>query len=46
MASSFKKNKVKLEFLTDIDMLLTVEKSKRAGICNSIYNMQNLITNT
>ena len=43
---AFKKNKVKLEFLTDIDMLLMVEESKRAGICDSIYNMQNLITNT
>ena len=37
MASSFKKNKVKLDILTDIDMLLIVEKCIRGGICHSIY---------
>ena len=37
MASSFKKTKVKLELLTDIDMLLMVEKCIRGGICHSIY---------
>ena len=37
MASSFKKNKVKLDLLTDIDMLLIVEKCIRGGICHSIY---------
>ena len=33
MASSFKKTKVKLDLLTDIDMLLMVEKGIRRGIC-------------
>ena len=37
MASSFKKNKVKLDLLTDIDMLLIVEKCIRGGISHSIY---------
>ena len=37
MASSFKKNKVTIDLLTDIDMLLMVEKGKRGGICHSIY---------
>ena len=37
MASSFKKTKVKLDFLTDIDMLLTVEKGIRGRRCYSIY---------
>ena len=39
MASSFKKDfkKVKLELLTDIDMLLMGEKGIRGGICHSIY---------
>ena len=36
MASSFKKNKAKLDLLTDIDMLLTVEEGVRGGICHSI----------
>ena len=31
------KNKVKLDILTDMDMLLTVEKGIRKGICHSIY---------
>ena len=31
------KNKVKLDLLTDIDMLLMVEKSIRRGICGFIY---------
>ena len=35
--SAFKNTKVKLDLLTDIDMLLVVEKGKRGGICNSIY---------
>ena len=32
-----KNTKVKLHLLTDIDMLLMVEKSIRGGICHSIY---------
>ena len=35
--ATLKKTKVKLELLTDIDMLLIVEKSIRGGICRSIY---------
>ena len=37
MASSPKKDKLKLHLLTDINMLLMVEKDIRAGICHSIY---------
>ena len=37
MASIFKKTKVKLELLTDIDMLLMVEKGIRGGICLAIH---------
>ena len=37
MASSFKKDKVKLDLLTDVDMLLMVVKGIRRGICHSIY---------
>ena len=33
----FKKTKVKLELLTDIDMLLMVEKETRVGICRSVH---------
>ena len=32
-----KKTEVKLELLTDIDMLLMVEKGIRGGICHAIY---------
>ena len=32
-----KKTKVKLNLLTDIDMLLVMEKGIRGGICHSIY---------
>ena len=35
--AAFKKTKVKLDLLTDIDMLLMVEKGIREGICHSIY---------
>ena len=31
------KTEVKLEILTDIDMLLMIEKDIRGGICHSIY---------
>ena len=37
MPSSFKKTKVKLDLLTDIKMLLMVEKGIRGGICHFIY---------
>ena len=37
MASSFKKDPRSLDLITDIDMLLMVEKCVRRGICNSIY---------
>ena len=37
MTSSFKKTKVKLELLTDIDMLLMVEKRIRGGTCHAIH---------
>ena len=36
MTSGFKKTEVELEVLTDIDMLLMVEKGIRGGICNSV----------
>ena len=34
---TLKKIKVKLDLLTDINMLLTVEKGIRGGICHAIY---------
>ena len=37
MTSSIKKTKVKLDLLTDIDMLLMAEKGIRGGICHVIY---------
>ena len=37
MASYFKKTEVKIELLTDIDMLLMVAKAIRGGICNAIH---------
>ena len=37
MASSFKKTEVKLELLTDVDMLLMVEKGIRGGMCHAIH---------
>ena len=37
MTSSFKKAKAKLDLLTDIEMLLMVEKGIIGGICHSIY---------
>ena len=36
-----KKTKVKLDLLTDIDMLLMVEKGIRGGIWHSIYRYAN-----
>ena len=37
MASSFKKTEVKLELLTDIDVLLMVVKVIRRKICQAIH---------
>ena len=37
LQGALKKTKVKLDLLTDIDMLLMVEKGIRGGICHSIY---------
>ena len=38
MSSSFKKEtEVKLEILTDNDMLLMVEKGVKGGICHTIH---------
>ena len=37
LASSLKNSKVKLDLLTDIDMLLIVEKDIRRGICHPIH---------
>ena len=33
----FKKTEVKLDLLTDIDLLLMVEKGTRGGICHAIH---------
>ena len=38
MTSMFKKTKLELELLTDIDMLLMVEKGTRGGICQAIHS--------
>ena len=35
--AALKKTKVKLDLLTDIDMLIMVEKGIRGGICHSVY---------
>ena len=35
--AALKKTKVELDLLTDINMLLMVEKSIRGGICHSFY---------
>ena len=37
MANVFKKGRRELELLTDIDMLLLVEKRIRGGICHAIH---------
>ena len=44
--ADLKKTKVKLNLLTDVDMLLMVEKGIRGRICLLFINMQKLITNT
>ena len=35
--AALKRTKIKLDLLTDIDILLMVEKGIREGICHSIY---------
>ena len=35
-----KKTKLKLHLLTNIDMVLMVEKGRRGGICHSIYKYE------
>ena len=40
-----KRTKVKLELLTDVDMLLMVEKGIRGGVCHVIIDMQKQIIN-
>ena len=35
--AALKKTRVKLELLTDLDVLLMVEKGIRRGICNTIH---------
>ena len=37
MTSMFKKTEVELELLTDVDMLLMVEKGIRGEICHAIH---------
>ena len=43
--AALEKTDVKLELLTDIDMLLMVEKGIRVGICHSINQYSKLIIN-
>ena len=46
MASSLKKIEVKLELLTDIDMLSIVEKELEEEHATQVINTQKLIINT
>ena len=39
--AALEKTKVKLDLLTDIDMLLMVKKSVRGGMCHSNYRYAN-----
>ena len=41
MECSFTKTKVKLDLLTDIDMLLTIKERINEGTCHSIYHYVN-----
>ena len=43
--AALKKTEVKLELLTDVDMLLMVKKGIRGGICHAIHRYAKLITN-
>ena len=38
IASSLKKDRSRIRILTDIDMLLMVEKELRGGICHAIHH--------
>ena len=44
--AAFKKSKVKLDLLTDVDMLLMVEKVLEEEYVTLFINIQKLITNT
>ena len=46
LRAALKNTKVRLDLLTDIDMLLILEKGIRRGICHSYIDMQRLTTNT
>ena len=43
---ALKKTKVKLDHLTDIDMLIIVEEGMRGGYVTLFINMEKLMTNT
>ena len=40
---AFKKTEVKLKLLSDIDMLLMVEKEIRRGICHAIHRSEKAV---
>ena len=44
--AALEKTKVKLDLLTDIDILLMVEKGRRGEISYAFIDIQKLITNT